>query len=79
MIEYKVQVYSNGSKSWYLNDKRHCEHGPSIEWADGYKEWWIKGVQLTEEQFNSRNKVELSLKEIANKFNIPLDKLRIKK
>lgn len=25
MIEYKVQVYANGTKSWYLNGKKLTE------------------------------------------------------
>ena len=41
MIEYNVKVYNNGDKSWYLNDKLHCEHGPAIEWGDGSKSWWL--------------------------------------
>lgn len=24
---------------------------PAIEWADGYKSWWLNGKKLTEEQF----------------------------
>jgi len=36
--------FANGSKSWYINDKRHREDGPAIEWSDGDKEWWINGV-----------------------------------
>ena len=41
--EYTVRVYNDGSKSWYLNGKRHREDGPAIERADGYKEWWLNG------------------------------------
>ena len=35
--------YSNGCKSWFLNDKLHREDGPAIEWADGYKQWYRYG------------------------------------
>jgi hypothetical protein len=41
MIEYTVKVHTNGTKSWYLNDKRHREDGPAIEFADGTKSWWL--------------------------------------
>ena len=41
MIEYTVKVYSDGSKSWYLNGKRHREDGPALEWADGTKYWFL--------------------------------------
>ena len=43
MIEYKVKVYEDGAKHWYLNDQRHREDGPAIEWANGNKEWHLKG------------------------------------
>ena len=41
MIEYKVQVYEDGDKSWYLNGERHREDGPAVEYADGRKEWYL--------------------------------------
>jgi len=41
--EYTVGVFDNGDKAWYLNDKRHREDGPAIEFSDGGKEWWIDG------------------------------------
>ena len=43
MIEYKVKVYADGNKAWYLNGKRHREDGPAIEWADGDKSWYLNG------------------------------------
>jgi hypothetical protein len=43
MIEYTVKVYSNGSKFWYLNGKRHREDGPAVEGSYGYKSWWLNG------------------------------------
>jgi hypothetical protein len=43
MIEYTVKVDANGDKSWFLNGKLHCEHGPAIEWADGDKSWYLNG------------------------------------
>jgi len=79
MIEYVVKVSDDGTKEWFLNGKRHCEHGPAVEWADGDKEWYLKGEQLTEKDFRNIIAIELTLEEIANKLNIPLDKLRIKK
>ena len=35
----KVDEY--GDKIWYLNDKRHREDGPAVEYADGSKEWYL--------------------------------------
>ena len=43
MIEYKVKVWPNGNKQWFLNNKRHREDGPAIEWANGGKAWWLNG------------------------------------
>jgi len=54
MIEYTVRVYSSGGRFWYLNDERHCEHGPAIEYDNDYKAWYLKGEQLTETEFNRR-------------------------
>ena len=41
MIKYKVKVYPNGNKYWYLNFKLHREDGPAVEWADGTKQWFL--------------------------------------
>ena len=38
-----MEVDSNGTKRWYLNDKLHCKDGPAIEYPDGTKEWWLNG------------------------------------
>ena len=55
-IEYKVKVWANGTKEWYLNGKRHREDGPAIEGTDGTKYWYLNGKYLTEEQFNKKMK-----------------------
>ena len=41
MIEYTVKVDLNGTKYWFLNDKRHREDGPAMEYASGSKSWWL--------------------------------------
>lgn len=56
MIKYTVKVYDDGTKFWFLNGKLHREDDPAIEWANGSKSWWLYGKQLTEEEFNARNK-----------------------
>lgn len=34
----------NGTKEWRdASGQRHRTDGPALEYADGYKEWWIKG------------------------------------
>jgi len=47
---------SSGTKSWLQNGLLHRLDGPAIEWFDGVKEWYIDGVELTETEFNNRNK-----------------------
>jgi hypothetical protein len=70
--------YAYGDKYWYQNDERHRLDGPAIEYADGDKYWYIEGKELTEEEFNDRNKVEVTLKDIAKAMNIAPNLLRIK-
>jgi len=70
---------AGGNKSWYINDKLHREDGPAIEFTSGTKFWYINDKCLTEKEFNNRNNVELTLDEIATKFNIPISQLKIKK
>ena len=72
--------YADGSKFWYLNDEVHREDGPAAEYAGGMKLWYLNGKQLSEAEFNAKmNPVtELTLEQIAWKFNIHLDQLRIK-
>ena len=43
MIEYKVTVNGNGSRSWFLNDKLHREDGPAIERINGCGNWFLNG------------------------------------
>ena len=43
MTEYKVKVWSNGTKNWYLNGDLHREDGPACEHANGDKMWFLNG------------------------------------
>jgi len=72
--------YANGDKLWYINDECHREDGPAIEYTNGDKEWYVNGELLSKSQFNARNNpVELTLEDIAAKFNIDVSKLKIVK
>ena len=73
--------YASGFKEWRVDGKLHHEDGPAIEWADGSKSWYLNGEYLREEQFNARmNPVtELTLEEIAEKFGVSVDQLKLKK
>ena len=57
---------NEAGKKVYINkdDLLHREDGPAIEFAFGGKEWYINGIRLTEEEFNNRNKGEMSVTEV---------------
>jgi hypothetical protein len=70
---------ANGTKEWFLNALRHREDGPAVEFENGIKEWYLDGKELSEEEFNNRNKpLELTLEQIAEKFGVSVNKLKIK-
>ena len=72
--------YSDGDRSWFINGERHREDGPAVEYSDGGEEWYINGKELTEAEFDARMKpVELTLDEIAEKFGVSVDRIKIKK
>jgi len=56
MIEYKVKVTENSTTWFNLEGKLHREDGPAVEYTNGYKSYYIKGRNLTEEEFNNRTK-----------------------
>ena len=43
MNKPEIKVSSDGTKSWYLNGKRHREDGPAVEHSAGTKEWYLNG------------------------------------
>jgi len=73
--------YSDGSKAWFMCDKRHRIDGPAVEYSDGDKEWWVHGKRLSEGEFQRRTAKEivLTLDEIAVKFDISVEQLKITK
>jgi hypothetical protein len=57
----------------------HRTDGPAGELADGSKEWYVDDEYLTEEQFNALTApLELTLEQIAAKFNVDVSKVKIK-
>jgi hypothetical protein len=38
--------WADGSKEWYLHDKRHRTDGPAVEYANGYEAWYYEGKQI---------------------------------
>lgn len=71
--------YSDGGKSWYKNGNLHREDGPAREYANGHKQWYVNGRQLTEQEFNNRNKKEFSMDEIAKALGVNVSDLKIRK
>jgi len=71
----------DGTKSWFLNGLLHREDGPAVELSNGSKEWWLNGVYHTEEEFKKKTSKEivLTMDEIAEKLDIEVSKLKIKK
>jgi len=80
-VDGPAYEWANESKSWYVDDKLHRLDGPAIEYADGDKEWWVDGELLTEKEFNALTSptLELTLEQIAAKFNVDASKIKIKK
>lgn len=40
-------------KEWYLHGELHREDGPAVEQLVGNLQWWVHGVQYTEEEFSN--------------------------
>ena len=57
---------SDGYKAYYEHGKRHRLDGPAVEYHNGRKEYWIDGERLTKEEFDDRNKKELTVKQIED-------------
>src|SRR2546426_4844676 len=58
-------------KSWYGKGRKHREDGPAVEWADGRKEWYRHGEELTEAEFAALREKELAA--IGDAFKKGLD------
>jgi len=73
--------HTDGYKSWYLNGKRHREDGPAIEYLNGSKSWWLNDYWITEADHVRRTAKEivLTMDEIAAKFGVSVEQLKIKK
>jgi len=72
---------AEGGKAWYVNGQRHRLDGPAVEGADGGKAWYVDGQRLSEEQFNALTApaLELTLEDVAAKFGVDVNKVKIKK
>jgi len=52
-MESKLTI-ENGIKRWMIpNGKLHRESGPAIEYNNGNKQWYINGIEYTEQKHRS--------------------------
>lgn len=73
---------TNGYRAWWMHGELHRVDGPAVEWSDGSKEWYLNGAQYTEKEFEKivrPQPLELTLDQIAAKFNIDVKNLKIVK
>ena len=64
-----------GTYEWWQNDERHREDGPAVEKWNGQKEWWLNGVQVTEQDVIERQ--QNRQKELTEQVNQALCKIEI--
>lgn len=53
-------ICSGATEFYYKYGKLHRINGPAAVWEFGLKEWWIDGVEYTEEKHNKTVKEALS-------------------
>ena len=71
----------NGSKSWWVNGRLHREDGPAAIWHNGRKSWYLNDERVSEAEHKQLTAKEtvLTMDEIATKFGISVEQLKIKK
>jgi len=72
---------AKGYKLWYVNGRLHRLDGPAVQYTNGHKAWYVDGQRLSEEQFNALTApaLELTLEDVAAKFGVDVNKVKIKK
>jgi len=48
-----IKKYDDRTEHYNKDGQLHREDGPAVEYNDGYKEYWIEGVPLSEEEFKT--------------------------
>ena len=77
---YTVKVTPERTECRNDKGQLHRLDGPAIERANGNKAWYINGKELTEREFPARTQPkELTMDEIAERFGIPVERLKIRK
>lgn len=44
-------IWNDGTSVWYKDNKLHRLDGPAVEFWYGVKEYWINGIEYTEQDF----------------------------
>jgi len=53
-MKSKLSIDTRGSKRWKLpNGNLHREDGPAIEYGSGDKEWWVNGIEYSEQEYKA--------------------------
>ena len=74
-------VGSLGSKSWWVNGRLHREDGPAAIWHNGRKSWYLNDERVSEAEHKqlTAKEIVLTMDQIAAKFGISVEGLKIKK
>ena len=57
-LKYRVEVDAFGTREYYNNAGHlHRTDGPAVVGSNGYMEWFINGVEMSEAEFNQRVKL----------------------
>jgi hypothetical protein len=75
--------FTNGSKEWYVEGKRHRLDGPAmyVGYVGGYTAWYVHGTRLSQEEFIrlTAKEIVLTMDQIAAKFGVDVNNLKITK
>jgi antitoxin component YwqK of YwqJK toxin-antitoxin module len=84
---YNERGQRHGYWEWYYSDGKLCSKGNYVNGKrEGYWEWyypdgqlWRKGNWVNGEFHEEKEQTELTMDEIAKRFGIPVEQLKIKK
>jgi hypothetical protein len=49
----KIKTSKNGTRECFLNGELHRENSPAVENIDGGKQWYLNGIEYTEQEYKS--------------------------
>jgi hypothetical protein len=79
-----IEITESGHKLYYSDRKMtiyHREDGPAVEYNNGDKWWYLNGESMSEAEHTRRTAKEivLTMDEIAAKFGVSVEGLKIRK